>query len=277
MLKKINKLKKQELNILNYKTIWISDLHLGTRGCRSDMILEFIKYTQSEKLYLVGDIIDGWALKNSLYWPQMHNDIVQKILRKARHGTKVFYIAGNHDEMLRSFMPISFGAVQVCNQLIHEMVDGRKFLVINGDQFDGVIRSAKWLSILGSIAYEVLIKFNRYLNIAREIMGKEYWSLSKYLKHKVKNAVKFMSDYEQLVSNYVKKKNVDGIICGHIHHPAIQDMQGVQYINDGDWVESCTALVEHFDGSLELIYWFDKRKEVISVPIELDQALKVAS
>ena len=207
----------------------------------------------------------------------MHNDIVQKILRKARHGTKVFYIAGNHDEMLRSFMPISFGAVQVCNQLIHEMVDGRKFLVIHGDQFDGVIRSAKWLSILGYIAYEVLIKFNSYLNIVREKMGKEYWYLSKYLKHKVKNAVKFMSDYEQLVTNYAKKKNVDGIICGHIHHPAIKDMQGVQYINDGDWVESCTALVEHFDGSLELIYWFDKRKEVISVPIELDQALKVAS
>ena len=265
MLQNNYKRKKNTLDqILNYKSIWISDLHLGIKGCRSEMIMEFLKYTRSDKLYLVGDIVDVWALKSSWYWPQEHNNIIQKLLRKARHGTKVFYLVGNHDEVLRKFIPIQLGNVEILNQIIHHTVDGKKYLVVHGDQFDGVIQYAKWLSKLGSIAYELLIKFNRYLNLVRKLFGKEYWSLSKYLKFKVKNAVKFMGNYEKLVSNYAKKFKVNGIICGHIHHPSMKKMNNeIEYINDGDWVESCTALVEHFDGKLELIDWSKKRKIIL--------------
>ena len=180
MLNKINQNKFDK--ILNYRSIWISDFHLGTRGCQSELLLEFIKHTQSEKLYLVGDIIDGWALKNNWYWPQSHNDVVQKILRKARNGTKVFYLSGNHDEVTRGFAPVNFGGVSILNQIIHETVDKKKYLVVHGDQFDGIIQCAKWLAMLGSITYDFLIYFNRYINFFRKKLGYEYWSLSNYLK-----------------------------------------------------------------------------------------------
>ena len=251
--------------ILHFKTIWMSDLHLGTKGCQAQLILEFIKYTRSDKLYLIGDIIDGWALRKKWYWPQTHNDIVQKILRKARHGTKVYYVAGNHDELLRKFIPVNFGKVQIVNQIIHTTETKKKYLVIHGDQFDGVMQYARWLSKLGSVAYEWLITINRYINYFRKKLGKEYWSFSKFLKFKVKNAVNFMSNYEVLISNYAKKRKVDGVICGHIHHAVSKHTMGIHYINDGDWVESCTALVEHFDGGLELIDWNKKRKEIIDI------------
>ena len=270
MLKKVNQNKFDK--IFNYRSIWISDFHLGTRGCQSELLLEFIKHTQSEKLYLVGDIIDGWALKNTWYWPQSHNDVVQKILRKARHGAEVFYISGNHDEVMRGFVPVNFGGVSILNQVIHETVDKKKYLVVHGDQFDGIIQCAKWLAMLGSITYDFLIYFNRYINFFRKKLGYEYWSLSNYLKFTVKNAVKFVSEYEKLVCNYAKQFKVEGIICGHIHHANMQSMNGIHYINDGDWVESCTALVEHFDGKLELINWTEKRKELFNETI--DQNLK---
>ena len=263
MIEKKPFLKALDGKILQYKSVWISDIHLGTRGCQSDMVLEFIKYTRSENLYLVGDIVDGWALKNRWYWPQQHNDVIQKILRKARHGTRVFYIAGNHDEILRKFIPINLGNVEILNQLIHEGVNGKKYWVVHGDQFDGIIRHAKWLSKLGSIAYEALIAFNRYLNYFRRRLGKEYWSLSKYMKFKVKNAVKFMSEFEELVVESAKKRKANGVICGHIHHPAMENIKDIEYKNCGDWVESCTALVEHFNGEFELIYWLEKRKEIL--------------
>ncbi|MEY3825147.1 MAG: hypothetical protein RLZZ13_1122 [Pseudomonadota bacterium] len=276
MLKKVNQNKFDK--IFNYRSIWISDFHLGTRGCQSELLLEFIKHTQSEKLYLVGDIIDGWALKNTWYWPQSHNDVVQKILRKARHGTEVFYISGNHDEVMRGFAPVNFGGVSILNQIIHETVDKKKYLVVHGDQFDGIIQCAKWLAMLGSITYDFLIYFNRYINFFRKKLGYEYWSLSNYLKFTVKNAVKFVSEYEKLVSNYAKQFKVEGIICGHIHHANMQSMNGIHYINDGDWVESCTALVEHFDGKLELINWTEKRKELFNETIDQNlENFKIAS
>ncbi len=276
MLKKVNQNKFDK--IFNYRSIWISDFHLGTRGCQSELLLEFIKHTQSEKLYLVGDIIDGWALKNTWYWPQSHNDVVQKILRKARHGTEVFYISGNHDEVMRGFVPVNFGGVSILNQIIHETVDKKKYLVVHGDQFDGIIQCAKWLAMLGSITYDFLIYFNRYINFFRKKLGYEYWSLSNYLKFTVKNAVKFVSEYEKLVSNYAKQFKVEGIICGHIHHANMQSMNGIHYINDGDWVESCTALVEHFDGKLELINWTEKRKELFNETIDQNlENFKIAS
>ena len=276
MLKKVNQNKFDK--IFNYRSIWISDFHLGTRGCQSELLLEFIKHTQSEKLYLVGDIIDGWALKNTWYWPQSHNDVVQKILRKARHGAEVFYISGNHDEVMRGFVPVNFGGVSILNQIIHETVDKKKYLVVHGDQFDGIIQCAKWLAMLGSITYDFLIYFNRYINFFRKKLGYEYWSLSNYLKFTVKNAVKFVSEYEKLVSNYAKQFKVEGIICGHIHHANMQSMNGIHYINDGDWVESCTALVEHFDGKLELINWTEKRKELFNETIDQNlENFKIAS
>ena len=276
MLKKVNQNKFDK--IFNYRSIWISDFHLGTRGCQSELLLEFIKHTQSEKLYLVGDIIDGWALKNTWYWPQSHNDVVQKILRKARHGTEVFYISGNHDEVMRGFIPVNFGGVSILNQVIHETVDKKKYLVVHGDQFDGIIQCAKWLAMLGSITYDFLIYFNRYINFFRKKLGYEYWSLSNYLKFTVKNAVKFVSEYEKLVCNYAKQFKVEGIICGHIHHANMQSMNGIHYINDGDWVESCTALVEHFDGKLELINWTEKRKELFNETIDQNlENFKIAS
>jgi len=276
MLKKVNQNKFDK--IFNYRSIWISDFHLGTRGCQSELLLEFIKHTQSEKLYLVGDIIDGWALKNTWYWPQSHNDVVQKILRKARHGAEVFYISGNHDEVMRGFVPVNFGGVSILNHVIHETVDKKKYLVVHGDQFDGIIQCAKWLAMLGSITYDFLIYFNRYINFFRKKLGYEYWSLSNYLKFTVKNAVKFVSEYEKLVSNYAKQFKVEGIICGHIHHANMQSMNGIHYINDGDWVESCTALVEHFDGKLELINWTEKRKELFNETIDQNlENFKIAS
>ena len=276
MLKKVTQNKFDK--IFNYRSIWISDFHLGTRGCQSELLLEFIKHTQSEKLYLVGDIIDGWALKNTWYWPQSHNDVVQKILRKARHGTEVFYISGNHDEVMRGFVPVNFGGVSILNQIIHETVDKKKYLVVHGDQFDGIIQCAKWLAMLGSITYDFLIYFNRYINFFRKKLGYEYWSLSNYLKFTVKNAVKFVSEYEKLVCNYAKQFKVEGIICGHIHHANMQSMNGIHYINDGDWVESCTALVEHFDGKLELINWTEKRKELFNETIDQNlENFKIAS
>jgi len=276
MLKKVNQNKFDK--IFNYRSIWISDFHLGTRGCQSELLLEFIKHTQSEKLYLVGDIIDGWALKNTWHWPQSHNDVVQKILRKARHGTEVFYLSGNHDEVTRGFAPVNFGGVSILNQIIHETVDKKKYLVVHGDQFDGIIQCAKWLAMLGSITYDFLIYFNRYINFFRKKLGYEYWSLSNYLKFTVKNAVKFVSEYEKLVCNYAKQFKVEGIICGHIHYANMQYMNEIHYINDGDWVESCTALVEHFDGKLELINWTEKRKELFNETIDQNlENFKIAS
>ena len=231
-----------------------------------------------ETLILNGDIIDGWALKNTWYWPQSHNDVVQKILRKARHGTEVFYISGNHDEVMRGFVPVNFGGVSILNQVIHETVDKKKYLVVHGDQFDGIIQCAKWLAMLGSITYDFLIYFNRYINFFRKKLGYEYWSLSNYLKFTVKNAVKFVSEYEKLVCNYAKQFKVEGIICGHINHANMQSMNGIHYINDGDWVESCTALVEHFDGKLELINWTEKRKELFNETIDQNlENFKIAS
>lgn len=246
---------KIDSKVSHYRSIWISDVHLGTRGCQAGELLGFLKETESENLYLVGDMIDGWRLKKSWYWPQEHNDIVQKILRKARKGTKVMFIPGNHDEFARDYDDQHFGGVEVANRVIHEMADGRKFLVLHGDQFDVVVRYAKWLAVLGDGAYTLLLLFNTWFNKLRSSFGRPYWSLSAFLKLKVKNAVKFIADYEEALARAAKEEGLDGVICGHIHHAEMREIDGVLYCNDGDWVESCTALAEKFDGSLEVIYW----------------------
>jgi UDP-2,3-diacylglucosamine pyrophosphatase LpxH len=242
-----------------YRAIWISDVHLGTRACKADFLLDFLRYTDSEYLYLVGDIVDGWRLRKSWYWAQSHNDVIQKILRKARKGTKVVYIPGNHDEWLRDYTGHHLGGVLLLAEAIHVTADGKKLLVIHGDAFDGVVRYARWLALLGDWAYDLTLRFNNAFNRARRHLGYPYWSLSAYLKSRVKNAVQFVSDYASAIAAEARAHRVDGIVCGHIHQPEIRAMEGVLYCNDGDWVESCSALVEHFDGRLEILHWMKLR------------------
>ena len=240
-----------------YRSIWISDIHLGTRGCKADYLLDFLKRTESDYLYLVGDIVDGWRLKRSWYWPQAHNEVVQKILRKARKGTKVLFIPGNHDEFARQYAELSFGDIEVAQEAVHVTAAGKRLLVLHGDAFDGVVKYAKWLAHLGDGAYTFAIWLNHWFNVMRRRLGLSYWSLSAYLKHKVKNAVQYMDNFEKTMVDEARKHGVDGVVCGHIHHAQKTETAGFIYCNDGDWVESCTALVEHWDGSLEILYWLD--------------------
>jgi UDP-2,3-diacylglucosamine pyrophosphatase LpxH len=244
-----------------YRTIWISDIHLGTRGCKAAYLLEFLKVTESETLYLVGDIIDGWRLKRSWYWTQEQNDVLQKLLRKARKGTRVIYVPGNHDEAGRDYTDMQFGGISVVMEATHVTADRKRLLVVHGDHFDGIVRYAKWLAVLGDHAYTLALSLNTAFNHLRHRIGLPYWSLSAYLKHKVKNAVAYISDYEEAVAEEARRRGVDGVVCGHIHHAEIRQIGGVLYCNDGDWVESCTALVEHFDGRLEILRWMDLRQD----------------
>ena len=243
--------------VRRYRTIWISDVHLGTRACKADFLLDFLRLTECETLYLVGDIVDGWRLRRTWYWPQAHNDVVQKLLRKARKGTRVIYIPGNHDEGARQFIGQQFGGIPVMQDAVHEGADGRRYLVIHGDQFDVVVRRAKWLAHIGDKAYVTLLGLNTGVNAIRRRLGFPYWSLSAYLKQKAKSAVEYVGRYETVLSEEARRRGVDGVICGHIHTAEIKDMNGVVYANDGDWVESCTALVEHQTGELEIVNWSD--------------------
>jgi len=243
-----------------YRAIWISDVHLGTRGCKAEFLLDFLNNTDSRVLYLVGDIFDGWRLKRHWYWPESHSAVVQAILRKARKGTRVVYIPGNHDELLRAYTGVHFCDVEVTPQAVHETADGRRFLVLHGDQFDGIVSYAKWLALLGDWAYNFMIAANHWFNLARRRLGFGYWSLSAYLKTKVKNAVKYIDDFETAVAEEARRHGVDGVICGHIHKAEHRPIGRVTYINDGDWVESCTALVEHADGRLEVLNWAEARQ-----------------
>ena len=242
-----------------YRAIWISDVHLGTRGCKAAFLLDFLRHTDSEFLYLVGDILDGWRLRRSWYWHQLHNDVIQKLLRKARKGTQVTYVPGNHDEMLRDYLDLHFGGVYVTGEAMHETAAGRRLLIIHGDEFDGVVRYARWLALLGDHAYNLMLFANHYFNVARRRLGYPYWSLSAYVKHRVKNATEYIGRFADAVADAARKHQVDGVVCGHIHFAEIRDIGGVLYCNDGDWVESCTAMVEHHDGRLEIVDWLSRR------------------
>ena len=242
-------------HVVKYKTIWLSDIHLGTRGCKAAYLLDFLKHHEAETIYLVGDIIDGWRLKKSWYWPQTHNDVVQKLLRQARKGVKVIYVPGNHDEFARDFEDLSFGGIAVVREATHTLADGRQLLILHGDKFDGVMHYARWLAYLGDWAYETLLSINTFVNVLRSAYGLEYWSLSAYLKNKVKNAVSFVSNYERVVARAARDASVDGVVCGHIHKSELRYIDDVLYCNTGDWVESCTALVEDDSGKLSVIQW----------------------
>lgn len=240
-----------------YRTVWISDVHLGFRGCAAEFLLDFLRSVECETLYLVGDIIDFWEMERRMYWPQAHNNVIRTLLGKAKHGTKVIYIPGNHDEVLRDFCGADFGNVALRQNVMHKTADGRKLLVMHGDEMDQVVKCSRFLAVLGSRAYDWLLWLNRYVNAARRLFGLPYWSLAAFLKHKVKNAVNFISSFEKGIAHEARRRGANGVVCGHIHRAEITEIDGILYCNDGDWVESCTALVEHADGHLEILHWTD--------------------
>jgi UDP-2,3-diacylglucosamine pyrophosphatase LpxH len=245
---------------LPFRTVWVSDTHLGTPGCNAELLLDFLKSIDCRTLFLVGDIVDGWQLRRGWYWPARHNDIVRCIMKQAKHGTRVVYILGNHDEAFRDYAGLNFGGVEVLAEAIHMTADGRRLLVLHGDEFDSVVLYAKWLAFLGDHAYTLLLKLNRLVNFVRRVAGLPYWSLAAHLKRRVKNAVQFISSFEAAVAHAAYERGADGVVCGHIHSAEVRQIGEVTYYNDGDWVESCTALVEHLDGRMEIIDWAERKR-----------------
>jgi UDP-2,3-diacylglucosamine pyrophosphatase LpxH len=238
-----------------YRTLFISDVHLGARGCQAELLLDFLKYNDAATIYLVGDIIDGWRLKSGWYWPQAHNDVLQKLLRKVRKGARVIFLPGNHDEFARGYIGSVFGGIEVVGHAYHVTASNKRLLVIHGDQFDIVVKHARWVAFLGDWAYTFALWLNSWYNNARRLFGFPYWSLSQWAKLKVKNAVNFIGAFESALAEAARRHHADGVVCGHIHHAAIRDIGGITYVNTGDFVESCTAVAEHRDGRLEILYW----------------------
>jgi UDP-2,3-diacylglucosamine pyrophosphatase LpxH len=256
-----------EHGTIKFRALFISDVHLGARGCQAGHLLDFLRHHDAETIYLVGDIVDGWQLKSGWYWPQDHNDVVQKLLRKARKGARIVYLPGNHDEFLRQYYGTHFGGIEVVETVIHRAADGRRYLVVHGDVFDLVVKHARWLALLGDTAYELAILVNRYFNAIRRRLGFRYWSLSQWAKHKVKNAVNYIGAFEETLAAEAQRHRVDGVICGHIHHAVIHETFGTRYMNCGDWVESCTALVEDDEGHFEIISWASEASMLMQYPV----------
>jgi len=240
---------------MKLRTVWVSDIHLGTAGCQADLLCDFLHSIECETLYLVGDIVDGWRLRKGWYWPDQHNEVIRRVLKMAHRGTRVIYIPGNHDEMFRDYAGLSFGGVEVQLEAIHTTADGRNLLVTHGDAFDGIVLYARWLAFLGDQAYTLLLRANIVLNAIRRRFNMPYWSLSSYLKMRVKNAVQFIGKYEEVVAREAAQRGVQGVVCGHIHSAEIREFGSITYYNDGDWVESCTALTEAKDGTMSIINW----------------------
>ncbi len=258
-----------------FRSIFISDVHLGSKAAKAEFLIDFLRHHDADTIFLVGDIVDGWRLRRSWHWPQAHNDVVQKLLRKARKGSSITYIAGNHDEFARQFQGVHFGGIVVADRAIHETADGRRMLVIHGDQFDTVVHNARWLAYFGDYAYDAAMLINRGVSRFRKVFGMPYWSFSSWAKVKVKKAVNFIGSFQNVLTEEARRSEVDGVICGHIHHAAIETVDSVQYINTGDWVESCTAVVEHFDGRFEILHWAHVMPETPSaepvlVPVTFD-------
>lgn len=253
----ISSMPYDEDNPLCFRSIFISDIHLGTRFCQAEELLEFFKFTHSENLYLVGDIVDGWAIKRKLKWAQSHSDVIQKILRKARKGTNVYYITGNHDDFLRSFLPLHLGdSIQIMDEAEYISLKNERFYITHGDFFDSVTMTKRWLAVLGDMGYDLLLNVNQVLGYLRKKMRyKSYWSLSKYVKDNVKSSISFITDFEQILSDYAKRNGYEGVICGHIHKAEMREIDGIRYLNCGDWVESCTAIVETYEGEFRIIRW----------------------
>ena len=258
-----------------FRSIFISDVHLGSKAAKAEFLIDFLRHHDADTIFLVGDIVDGWRLRRSWHWPQAHNDVVQKLLRKARKGSSITYIAGNHDEFARQFQGVHFGGIVVADRAVHETADGRRMLVIHGDQFDTVVHNARWLAYFGDYAYDAAMLINRGVSRFRKVFGMPYWSFSSWAKVKVKKAVNFIGSFQEVLTEEARRSEVDGVICGHIHHAAIETVDDVQYINTGDWVESCTAVVEHFDGRFEILHWAHVMPEAVQaepvlVPVTFD-------
>ncbi len=258
----------KDIDTVRVRTLFLSDVHLGTKGCQADMLLDLLKHYDADTIYLVGDIVDGWRLKSGWYWPQTHNDVIQKLLRKVRKGTRVVYVPGNHDEFLRDYTGSNFGGIEIMETAIHHGADGKRYLIIHGDHFDMVVRHARWLALTGDWAYGTALTLNTYLNHVRRRLGLTYWSLSAWAKLKVKNAVNYIGRFEELLAAEARRYDTHGVICGHIHHAAMHDDFGVRYINTGDWVESCTGLVEHYDGRFEILRWAEVVSQRLTVARE---------
>ena len=248
---------------LRARTVFISDVHLGFKGCQAQYLLDFLRSVECQSIYLVGDIIDLWALSKSFYWPQAHNDVIRTILGKAKHGTRVIYIPGNHDRVFRDHDGLVLGNVEIRREAIHQTADGRRFLVLHGDEFDSIVRASPLLESIGSHAYAAALTLNRYVNSIRSRFGFPYWSLAAFLKHKVKNAVTYIASFEKALAAEARRQQVHGVICGHIHRAEISEIDGITYCNDGDWVESCTTLVEDFDGRLSLLRWTETQAVIV--------------
>ncbi len=259
-----------------YRSVWISDAHLCTRDCQAELLYSFLDSIKCDYLYLVGDIIDVWALKRKWYWPGQYNEIVHKLLKRSRKGAKVIFIPGNHDEFFNDFIGYHFGDVEIRAKAHHHTADGRSFLVMHGHEFDAVVLYHKWLSHLGAWAYGHLVVLNRIINAVRRAIGMPYWSLSGTIKRRVKRAVNHITEFETVLAEHARREGVDGIICGHIHQPAMHDLDGISYCNTGDWIENCTALVEHFDGKMEMVWWHevvDRRCQDLSASVALPQGV----
>ena len=255
-----------------YRSVWISDIHLGTRGGTATLLVDFLRSFECETLYLVGDIVDGWRLKKGWYWPDAHNEVIRRVLKHAHRGTRVVFVAGNHDEMLRDFAGLTFGGVELVLEAIHVTADGRRLLVTHGDSFDGVVLYARWLAFLGDKAYGLLLRSNILLNAIRRRMKLPYWSLSAHMKRKVKNAVEYVCNFEDAVAREAQERGLDGIVCGHIHTAEIRQFGDVTYYNDGDWVESCTALVEEPCGEMRIVDWARETAQAASTPQTMELA-----
>ncbi len=251
----------------HHRSIWISDVHLGTSGAKAEQLCDFLKYNTCETLYLVGDIIDGWRMKNRAYWPQQHINVVRRILTRSKRGTKIVYITGNHDEFLRRYSGMSFGNIHLVDEYIHHSPNGKQYWVVHGDAFDAVVFNKKWLAMIGDVAYDSLFKINTWFNHARRALGMRQWSLSAYLKNKVRNAFSIISNYETTLADECKKRELDGVICGHIHHPEVKEINDIQYANCGDWVESCSALVEDKQGHLQIVQWPQPTRNSVMEPV----------
>lgn len=266
--------KPKDQAVHKHRTLWLSDLHLGSPGCKARRLVRFLRQNDCEQLYLVGDIFDGWALKRRWFWNQQYNDVIQKLLRRARKGCKITYIPGNHDDFARTYDGMKLGGITIRRQTKHTTVDGRNLLVLHGDEFDGAAASTRWLAELGSVAYAFVIKLNHVFNWFRRRLGYDYWSLSAWLKHKVKNAVNHIDRFERYAGETAEQAGCSGVVCGHIHRAAIRELENVTYYNTGDWVESCTALVEHFDGSMELVTWLPELpdEEPVAAPVPVTEA-----
>jgi UDP-2,3-diacylglucosamine pyrophosphatase LpxH len=239
----------------SYRTIFISDVHLGMRNCQAAALLNFLRDTDAETYYLVGDIVDFWKFRRGPHWPQSHNDVLQKLLRKARKGSRIIFIPGNHDDGLRDYCGMNFGGIEIRRDAIHESASGKRYLVLHGDEFDVVVRYARWLAFLGDRSYDVALAMNIPLNFARRLLGLDHWSLAQFLKRKVKTAVKYMGEYEEALSHEAHRRGTQGLICGHIHHANDRMLGDIHYLNCGDWVESCTAIGERANGTFEIIDW----------------------